>query len=93
MGWGYSGNSWAEKPLINVSGIARIGRKGAYIMTENYYISFDEDEYLLLLSIGGRNLVSSVSIDYGLFIPIFGYMETFFAIPWLGITIPFGKKK
>ena len=93
FGWGYTGESWANTPLINVSGIARVGRKGGYIMTENYFINFNGDDFIALISFGGRNLINSISIDYGLFIPISNELDSFFAFPWLGITIPFQKKK
>ena len=93
LGWGYGGESWADAPLINISGIVRVGRKGGYIMTENYFIRFDGEDYIALISFGGRNLINSISIDYGLFLPISNELDSFFAFPWLGITIPFQKKK
>ncbi|MFK5855001.1 MAG: hypothetical protein QM503_02645 [Bacteroidota bacterium] len=92
LGWGYAGGEWANTPLVNISGIIRVGKKGGYIMTENYFINFGSDEFMALLSIGGRNLINSVSIDYGLFIPIVEDIDTFIGIPWLGITIPFKRK-
>jgi len=92
LGWGYAGGEWGSTPLVNISGIIRVGKKGGYIMTENYFVNFGSDEFVGLLSIGGRNLINSVSIDYGIFIPIIDGLESFIGIPWLGITIPFKKK-
>jgi len=59
-------------------------------MSENYYIPATPS--LLLLSFGGRSILNSIGLDYGLFIPISDDIGTFVAIPWLGLTIPFGKK-
>ena len=92
MGWGFAGEEWASAPVINVSGIIRVGKKGSYIMTENYFIKFNQDEYLLLLSFGGRSLINALSIDYGLFLPLSNEFDSFVAIPWLGITVPFAKR-
>ncbi len=93
LGWGYVDGDWASTPLINISGIIRVGKKGGYIMTENYFINVGTEEFMALVSIGGRNLVNSISIDYGIFIPIIDDIGTFIGIPWLGITIPFKSKK
>jgi len=93
LGWGYADGEWGNTPLVNISGIIRVGKKGGYIMTENYFINIGSDDFIGLISIGGRNLINSVSIDYGLFFPIIKNLDTFLAIPWLGITIPFKRKK
>ena len=93
LGWGYADGDWATTPLINISGIIRVGNKGGYIMTENYFLNIGTDEFIGLISIGGRNLINSVSIDYGLFFPIIEDLDTFLAIPWLGITVPFKQTK
>ncbi|PLX11375.1 MAG: hypothetical protein C0598_08340 [Marinilabiliales bacterium] len=92
LGWGYADGDWADSPLINISGIARVGNKGSFILTENYFIALGSGQYLTIISLGGRSLVKSVSIDYGLFVPINKEIDSFFAIPWLGITIPFESK-
>ncbi len=93
LGWGFVEGEWASTPLVNISGIIRVGKKGGYIMTENYFINIGSDNFIGLISIGGRNLINSVSIDYGLFFPIIQHLDTFLAIPWLGITVPFKHKK
>jgi len=90
LGYGYAGGEMAKAPAINVNAMIRIS-KGSYFMTENYYIP--RDLAIALISLGGRSMVRNVGLDYGLFIPIVSNMSTFVAIPWLGITVPFGKKK
>jgi hypothetical protein len=89
MGYGYSGGRMAKSPVLNISGMIRIGKRG-YFLTENYYIPADND--VVLISLGGRSIINRVGLDYGLFIPFSSGMETFVGIPWLGITVPFGKK-
>jgi len=40
-----------------------------------------------------RHPARKVGIDYGLFIPLASEMDVFIALPWLGFTVPFDKKK
>jgi hypothetical protein len=90
IGYGFAGGEMADRPIINLNGMVRIGQKG-YFLTENYYIPSDEGA-LVLLIMGGRSIVKKVGIDYGLVGPFSPDMDYFFVIPWLGITIPIGKK-
>lgn len=89
LGYGFAGGQMAKSPVINISGMTRIGERG-YFMSENYYIPTDSP--LILLSIGGRSIINKIGLDYGLFIPISEGIGTFVAIPWLGLTIPIGNK-
>jgi len=90
LGYGYAGGDWAKTPLINLSAMVRTGRNG-YFVTENYFIGVG-DNFLTLLSLGGRSIIrQSAGVDYGLVIPVSSNMDSFFALPWLGITVPFGK--
>jgi len=91
MGYGYAGGDWAKSPMFNFNGMFRTGARG-YFITENYYISGEETN-VMLISLGGRQIIKKAGLDYGLFIPFSSDMEGFIAIPWLGITIPFGAKK
>ncbi|AKQ46076.1 hypothetical protein TH63_11240 [Rufibacter radiotolerans] len=88
LGYGYADGDWATTPAITFSGLFRTGPRG-YIITENYYIGLDNDA-VGLLSIGGRRIVKRVGIDFGLFSPIGA--DGFFALPFLGLTVPFGEK-
>ena len=88
LGWGFIDDQFAKSPMINISGIYRIGRRG-YLVTENYYIRAEE-ENAVLLSIGGRTLWNQFSLDYGLFRPFAKDLNSdFIAFPWLGFVIPF----
>lgn len=89
MGYGFAGGDWASSPTFNVNGMFRVSSRG-YFITENYIIS-SGGETVVLLSAGGRSNIKKVALDYGLFIPFYSEMDTFFAIPWLGFTVPFGN--
>jgi hypothetical protein len=60
-------------------------------LTENYIISTGNESFGLI-SLGGRRLIKEVGLDYGLIIAVAGEMDGFFAVPWLGLTIPFRNK-
>ncbi len=89
LGYGYAAGDWGNSPMINLNGMLRVGPKG-YLLTENYYIP-SGDNYILLISFGGRAIIKKAGLDYGLFIPAGSEFDQFVAIPWLGITLPFGN--
>jgi hypothetical protein len=91
LGYGFAGGEWAKSPMINLNFMFRTGARG-YIISENYYIQAG-GEALVIISFGGRQIIKKVGLDYGLFIPFSSQMDSFIALPWLGITIPFGNKK
>ena len=88
VGYGVSGSGWAKSPLISLSALARTGARG-YLITENYYINMD-GETLVLLSAGFRWVIKKAGLDFGLVMPVTADLN-FFALPWLGLTIPFGN--
>lgn len=90
LGYGYAGGDWAKAPMINLNTMIRFGPKG-YFISENYFIQ-TEGTTALILSLGGRHIIQNAGLDYGLIIPFISEMDSFIAFPWLGITIPFGKK-
>ena len=90
LGWGFADGELAKNPTVNISGIIRTGAKG-YFLTENYFIG-TPDNFVVLLSAGGRRIIKNIGLDFGAFVPIGKDVDTFAAIPWLGLTIPFGKK-
>lgn len=91
VGYGYAGSNWASTPTISFSMIQRTGSKG-YFVTENYFIGLDAD-YFILSMIGGRRIIGNhAGLDFGLVIPISPYLDQPIALPWLGITLPFGNK-
>ncbi|MBW6497500.1 MAG: hypothetical protein K0B09_03855 [Bacteroidales bacterium] len=90
LGYGYAGNDWAQSPLVSISGMVRTGQRH-HLMTENYFVS-GVDAFNLVSFLGGRFDFRAMSLDYGLLIPMFEGIDNFFAVPWLGIAVPFGKR-
>ncbi len=91
IGYGYAGGHWANSPLINLNAMIRMGKRG-YFITENYFVIIDRD-VMAIISAGGRQLINRVGIDYGLIVPLSPDMDSFFGMPWLGITVPLGFAK
>jgi len=89
MGYALSVEEGTSAPMINFSGMLRVSQRG-YLITENYIFP-NGSEGAVILSVGGRTIIKEAGLDYGLMIPIQG--EDLFAVPWLGITIPFGNNK
>jgi hypothetical protein len=89
LGWGYAGGEMSDKPTINLSAMIRTSRNW-YLMTENYYIDTGEDE-VGILSFGARRIIKRVGLDFGLFLPFSTGDTEIVALPWLGISVPFGK--
>lgn len=67
LGWGFSDGEIATSPTVSVSGMYRTGAKG-YLLTENYFISTGS-ETLGIISFGGRRIIQSVGLDFGLLVP------------------------
>jgi hypothetical protein len=88
LGYGYVSGDLADVPTVNLSAMIRTGQRG-YLLTENYFIG-TADEDAILLSFGGRRLIKNSGLDFGLMLPI-NTNGSFIAIPWLGLTIPFGR--
>lgn len=91
LAYGFAGGNWMKVPIINFSCLLRAGPKG-YFVSENYVITID-NETLVLISAGGRSIIRNVGLDYGLWIPLGAGIEKLIGIPYLGVTIPIGKKK
>jgi hypothetical protein len=90
MGYGYAEKTWADHPIITLSGMIRTGKK-SYLLTENYIFSFGNSRTVLSI-LGGRSIIRIAGLDYGLAIPFYSDMSSFVAIPWLGLTIPIEAK-
>lgn len=74
-------------PFFTVSGMLRVSRN-TYLMSENYFITTPDVQ--TAISFGARSIFKRVSIDYGLIMPVPN--PGIVGLPFLGITIPFGKK-
>ncbi|MCX6255222.1 MAG: hypothetical protein NTV31_12190 [Bacteroidia bacterium] len=91
LAYGFADGEWLKIPVFNVSFMIRTGPKG-YFVSENYVITFD-GEAVVLISAGGRSIIRNIGLDYSLWIPLGAVMDNFVAIPFLGVTIPIGRKK
>ena len=91
LGYGYIGGEFSKTPAVNISGMVRTGKK-SYLMSENYFLT-SGDNTILLLSFGGRWMIGKAGLDGFLLIPTSSNIDRFFAIPMLGITIPFGPSE
>jgi len=89
IGYGYTRETFSSVPVFNLSAMVRTSQRG-YFITENYVIS-SAGEVGVILFVGGRRIIKQVSLDFGLMMPIASGMDSFVAVPWLGIVIPFGQ--
>lgn len=88
VGYGYTGETFSDVPAINISGMTRIGRT-TYLISENYiFPAVDEAN---LVSLGIRWAPENFAADFALVRPLSVEMGSFIAVPWLGVTIPFGQ--
>jgi hypothetical protein len=100
--YGFAGGDWMARPIINFSTMLRAGPKG-YFISENYIIPYETTSWdyeiihkrksAVVISLGGRSIIRNVGLDYSLWIPFNIDMESFIAIPFLGVTIPIGGNK
>ena len=88
LGYGFGGGEWASAPIINLNGMFRLAGRW-YFLTENYYINIDEENFAMV-SLGARWIIKKAALDFGFVIPV-AEDAGFIGIPWLGMTIPFGK--
>jgi hypothetical protein len=91
LGYGFADGELSNSPTVTFSAIIRTSQRG-YFLTENYYIGAG-DVGLGMISLGGRRMIKRVGLDFGGFIPLSSEIDTFIAIPWLGVSIPFGQRK
>jgi hypothetical protein len=106
LAYGFAGDGWMDRPVINISTLIRTGPRG-YFISENYIIPYKDEVYsydyggsfrsknksAVVISLGGRTIIRNFGLDYSLWIPINVGSDNFFAIPFLGVTIPLGKRK
>jgi hypothetical protein len=90
LGWGIGNGQFTSTPVVNVSGMVRTGANG-YLITENYFV-INSSDFVVLTMIGGRRIIRHFGLDFGLLMPLGPGVDSFWAAPWLGFTIPFGQK-
>lgn len=101
--YGFAAGEWMARPILNFSTMIRTGPRG-YFISENYLIPYEtetwdnydsysvKNSYAAIISLGGRSIIRKIGLDYSLWIPINADLDTFLAVPFLGVTIPIGKK-
>lgn len=90
IGFGYdTDGGFSRYPVFNASGLIRTGKNWAFV-SENYFFTFDE--FGALISGGARYMGKRMALDFGGFIPVFADVDGLYVIPWLSVSVPFGKR-
>ncbi len=94
LGWGFAEGEWGSYPAVTISGMYRKSKNFCFL-TENYIIPIGNGETVGLISIGGRYMAKRMAFDFGLFRPLISDcgLCAFIGLPWLGINIPFGRRR
>lgn len=87
LGYGYGGGDISSTPAVNISGMIRLS-KTMHLVSENYL--FPGTSFNGLASIGTRWAPENFAVDFALVRPLedIGF---FIGVPWLSVTIPFGR--
>lgn len=92
LGYGYTGGALAKRPTLTLSGTTRVARKWN-LMMDNYYFGGEDINGLSIY--GARFMSEKFAFDFG-FISVWQTANSdvgFFALPYLGVSFPFGRKK
>jgi len=87
LGYAYGGGEISSTPVVNISGMYRTGRS-IYLVSENYFVP--DTDAGGLVSFGVRWAPENFAVDFALLRPLED-LGSFVGIPWLGLTIPFGR--
>jgi len=88
LGYGYTNGEVASTPAINLSGMLRVSPT-VYLLTENYIVPAEETG--TIASVGVRWAPRDFAVDFALARPLGEDTGGLIGIPWLGVTIPFGR--
>ena len=88
LGYGYTNGEVASTPAINLSGMLRVSPT-VYLLTENYVVPAEETS--TVASVGVRWAPRNFAVDFALARPLGEDTGGLIGIPWLGVTIPFGR--
>lgn len=89
LGYGYAEGDISSSPVVTLSGMFRTSQR-VYFITENYI--FPDSEGLSLVSFGMRWAPENLAVDFAIMSPVGEDLGGgFIGIPWLGVTIPFGR--
>lgn len=86
LGYGYVDQNWSSTPTVNISFMLRGGRS-LYLVSENYFVNTG-GSLEGIISGGLRWAGENFSVDLAILHPT---GSNFIGIPWLGVTLPFGK--
>ena len=87
LGYAYGGGEISSTPVVNISGMYRTGQS-IYFISENYFIP--DTDAGGLVSFGVRWAPENFAVDFALIRPLEDF-GSFVGLPWLGLTIPFGR--
>jgi len=87
LGYAYGGGEISSTPVVNISGMYRTGQS-IYFISENYFIP--DTDAGGLVSFGVRWAPENFAVDFALLRPLEDF-GGFVGLPWLGLTIPFGR--
>ena len=87
LGYAYGGGEISSTPVVNISAMYRTGQS-IYFISENYFIP--DTDAGGLVSFGVRWAPENFAVDFALLRPLEDF-GGFVGLPWLGLTIPFGR--
>jgi len=88
LGWGFSGDETADKPIILIGGEVRASNSIKFI-TENW---IPPDSDIALLSFGIRFFGDRLAADLGFIYPAGSRIRGFPFFPWVGFAYNFGSQ-
>ena len=89
LGWGYSDTEFNDKPIITLSGMARISKRASFV-SENWIIP-DDEKYMPIFSYGIRFFGERISVDLGFINNKDIIEEIIIGIPYVDFVVKFGK--
>ncbi len=87
VGWAYGNGDVAQRPVLTLSGLTRVGRKIA-LLSENWFVP-DEESYYAVFSYGVRFMGESIAVDLA-FLNNSDIAEGIvIGIPWVDFVVKF----
>lgn len=90
LGWGFTDDSFEEKPFIMVGGMARISEK-LWFVSENWIAPVDDDEYYFVVSYGLRFAARRIAVDLAFINSKDIIEELVIGIPFVDFVVKLGK--
>jgi hypothetical protein len=89
LGWGYSGDGFANRPILMIGAEAQIS-DSVKLLTENWIPMGSNAKFL---SFGVRFFGRNLAADFGLMLPPGSNLGGFPFIPWIGFSYNFGGRR